>query len=239
MAIHERPKVLLFVPYATTARICGTRYINALAITNVGFLIADLNGVLQQQGTSVGTGPNFNVTGLTLTVGTTYTARIQYTNASGTSVWSKTLAATVFSSGFDLTPLAGPTLPGDLGAPFTLALAPSYRVEIQNLRGLVTHTSQAGHHIRRLTASAGTVRVRLQWVGLTLAQRNTVLAALQDSLGSYESADVRGFSFSTVQSAEPRIVSGTVFLPILGTIIHRELIKGVYEVVIDANEISP
>ena len=240
MAVHERPKVLLFTPYAATARINGTRYISTLPLIDVGYTIADLNGVIQQQDVSPLTGPDFTVTGLTLNVGETYTARLQYNNASGSSVWSRVLASTVFSSGFDLTPLAIPALPGETGTPIPLAIAPSYRVELENRRGIITHKSQAGHDTRRITSAAGTVRVRLSWFGLDLAQRDTILQVLEDSLGSYDApGDVRGFDFSTVAPDTPQALAGTSFLPVRGTIIHRQTTAGVYEVTIDAMEVLP
>lgn len=239
MPVHERAKVLLFVPYATSARLCGTAYVNDLAHTDTEYLIADLEGATQDSGL-IGSGlTNFNVTALTLNIAETYTARIRYVNASGSAVWSATVAATVFSGGFDLPALAGPALPGETTAPIPLPLAPSFAVEVENRRGLVTHISQAGHHIRRLTSAEGTRRIRLQWFGLTLAQRDTVLAVLQDSLGSYDTSEVRGFDFSTVQPSAPRPVAGVSFLPIRGTIVHRELTSNVYEVTIDATEIRP
>ena len=238
MAVHERPKVLLFVPYKAKARICGTIYVNDLAHTDTEFIIANLTGATQTTGFAGSGTTNFNVTGLTLNASETYTVRIRYVNASGSSDWSDNYAATVFSSGFDLTALAGPALPGETSAPFTLALAPSYQVEIENPRGIVTHVSIAGHHIRRLTSIEGTRRVRMSWFALTLAQRNTVLQVLQDSLGSYDTSEVRGFDFSTVAST-PRPLDGFTYMPVNGTIIHREITTGVYEVSIDATEVKP
>lgn len=239
MPATERPKLLLFTPYATTARINSTLYVNDQAHTDTRYLIADLNGATEATAL-VGSGTtNFNVTGLTLNVGETYTARVQYLNATGPSIWSSVFAATVFSSGFDLPPtIVQPNLPGVSSTPIPLAIAPSYRAELENKRGLVTHVSQGGHTVRRLTSGAGTVLVRLQWFALTLAQRDTVLAVLEDSLGSFDSNDVRGFDFSTVAST-PRPLDGISFLPVKGSIIQREMQPGVFEVSIDATEILP
>lgn len=239
MAITERAKLLLFVPYLTTARLNGTLYVNDLPHTDTEYLIADLNGVTEKTAL-VGAGvTNFNVTGLTLNSGETYTARLRYLNASGSATWSATSASTVAGPGFDLPVVPNlPALPGETGTPFPLSLAPSYRVEVETRRGIVTHITAAGQHIRRLTSIEGTRRVRLSWFGLTIAQRDTILSVLQDSLGTFASTDVRGFDFSTVTS-EPRPLAGFTFLPIDGTIVHRELTAGIFEVSIDATEIKP
>ncbi len=238
MAVHERPKALLFVPYTTKARVCGSIYLNALDHDDTEYVVATLAGATQATGFAGSGTTNFNITGLALNARETYTLRIRYVNGSGDSDWSDNYAATVFSSGFDLTALPGPALPGETSAPLTLDLAPSYQVDIETLRGIVTHVSIAGHHIRRLTSIEGTRRVRLSWFALTLAQRDTVLKVLQDSLGSYDTSEVRGFDFSTVAST-PRPLDGLTYFPTEGTIVSREITTGVYEVAIDATEIKP
>lgn len=238
MAVHERPKALLFVPYTAKARICGSMYLNALDHDDTEYVVSNLAGVSQASGFAGSGTTNFNITGLTLNARETYTLRIRYVNATGNSDWSDNYAATVFSSGFALAELDAPVLPGETSAPLTLDLAPSYQVEIETLRGIVTHVSIAGHHIRRLTSIKGTRRVRLSWFALTLAQRDTVLKVLQDSLGSYDTSEVRGFDFSTVAST-PRPLDGFTYFPTAGTIVSREITVGVYEVAIDASEIKP
>lgn len=237
MPATERPKVLLFVPYAASARICGTKYVNDLAHTTTGWLIADLIGQTIDSGTA-GAETNFNVTA-TLVAGQTYTCRIQYTNSAGTSEWSIVTASTVLSSGFDITPITTPALPGATSAPFTLAISPSYRVVVENKRGLLTHMTQAGHTVRRLTSEQGYQTVRLQWFGLTATQRDTVLAVLQDSLGSYDTSEVRGFDFSTVEPGPGRAVVAVTYLPLRGSIIRREMMPGVFEILVDATEVNP
>ena len=239
MAVHERAKVLLFVPYATKARVCCTAYVNPLPHDDTGYVIADLNGVAQAFGT-IGSGlTNFNVTGLSLTIGETFTCRVQYHNPSGVSTWSTVLTAKVFSGGFDLTPIIAPALPGATSAPLPLSIPPSYQADISITRGLLTHTSEAGHRVRRLTSEEGTRTVRLQWFGLTQSQRDVIVAVIEDSPGSYDTSEVRGFDFSGVSPAPPRPLADVSFLPLRGTIITREITSGVFEVIIDATEIRP
>lgn len=239
MAVHARPKVLLFVPYVASARLCGTKYVNPdEGQTDLSYVIEDLSGTELHGPADAGSAStNVTVTGLSLTVGQTYTAKIRYKSSSGYSAWSPPFIARVYSSGFDLAALQTPELPG--ATPLPLAIAPSYRVQLEHKRGHDTHTTEAGETVRRLVQTAGDRIVRLTWTALTSGQRDTIEAVLEDALGDVYAETPRGFDFSTVPPATPEPLAGLVWLPLVGTLKRRQIGPALWEVAMDALEVRP
>lgn len=182
----DPPTVLQFLPYETKAFVATDYYEQEGTHLDTGYRIEEGKGSVIIVDSTLGFGArNFTISALNLTVGQVYSLRVRHKNETDWSGYSARYRTIVEADGFLLPPNVAKGEPlGDTDQ--TIPFTPDFVGQAPLQRALIEHRMQTGHRWRRLKDTGARYSARMKWVGLTIAQKNTLVSFLEARLDAAE-----------------------------------------------------
>jgi len=185
MSVPDRPFVQMLVLYVSGKMvIAGDKYRSAGGETHTttGVQLRDSSGSTVHDDQTLPADRRHTITGLTLTPGEVYSARMRYENSAGWGPYSPWYAERV---PFELnyTEASVPALPGDGGA---LPHAPSFPQAVPVLRSVHDRLVDSGQSHRRPASLQAIRRAELIWEHLTESEKDTLVAFIEARIEAAE-----------------------------------------------------
>lgn len=229
MAAPRKQYILFFQPMVDSAIICGEPDVDDPPISDTQVKIFNTLTGDEVADETIGSGrTNVRITGLSLSEGVSYRARMRHENADGWGSWSPNAIAVV-PADLPFTPLEGVAVEPQPAA--VCPFAPQYALPIEQARAMSHWDLETGHIKRRPRNSSQRTALQLVFGPMSQADRNTLRDFLQERI---EAVPVESFTLPTAGC--PVEVLGLSFWPRGGSM-QMSLKNNAWQVQIDVDEV--